>query len=66
VVNVISITEIDINEALALPMNDFEDAVVSVCAKKANADYIVSRDEAFAKAGAIVDVITPKQLIDIL
>ena len=64
VVNVISLTETDCNDALALPMNDFEDAVISVCAKKVDADYIVSRDEAFIKADTEVQVVTPKQLIE--
>ena len=66
VVNVISLTETDCSDALALPMNDFEDAVISVCAKKVNADYIVSRDEKFIKAETEIEVITPKQLIDII
>ena len=66
VVNVIPLTEADCTDALALPMNDFEDAVLSVCAKKVNADYIVSRDEALIKANTEIEVITPKQLIDIL
>ena len=66
VVNVISLTETDCTDALALPMNDFEDAVISVCAKKVKADYIVSRDETFVKAETEIEVITPKQLIDII
>jgi len=66
VVNVISLTETDCSDALALRMNDFEDAVISVCAKKVNADYIVSRDEKFIKAETEIEVITPKQLIDII
>ena len=65
VVNVISLTEADCTDALALPMNDFEDALIYVCAKKVKADYIVSRDEAFIKAVTDIEVITPKQLIDI-
>ncbi|MDR0286766.1 MAG: PIN domain-containing protein [Clostridiales bacterium] len=64
VVNVIPLTENDCSDALELPMNDFEDAVVAVCAKKVKADFIVSRDEKFIKAESSVEVITPKQLID--
>lgn len=31
-------------KALELPMEDYEDALLSVCAKRVNADYIVTRD----------------------
>ena len=66
VVNVISLTESDCANALALPMNDFEDAVISVCAQKVNADYIVSRDERFIKAETAIKVVTPHQLLSII
>ena len=62
VVNVIPLTESDCSDALELPMNDFEDAVVLVCAKKVGADFIVSRDEKFIKSEIGVKVITPTQL----
>ena len=62
-VNVIPLTEIDCLKALGLPMNDFEDAVVAVCAKKIGADCIVTRDEKFIKAKSPIDVITPQELI---
>ncbi|GHV10092.1 DNA-binding protein [Clostridia bacterium] len=62
----IPLTESDCADALDLPMDDFEDAVVSVCAAKANADYIVSRDEAFIKAAAVVKVIKPDELLAII
>jgi predicted nucleic acid-binding protein len=63
VVNVIPLTETDCSDALELPMNDFEDAVVAVCAKKVGADCIVTRDEKFVKAVTAVEVITPQQLL---
>ena len=63
VVNVIPLSETDCTNALALPMDDFEDALIDVCAQKINADYIVSRDEKFLKAGTTVEVITPGQLL---
>ena len=62
--NVIPLTENDCSDALQLPMDDFEDAVIAVCAKKVNADCIVSRDEKFIKAETAVKVLTPKQLVD--
>jgi predicted nucleic acid-binding protein len=64
VVSVIPLTETDCSDALALPMDDFEDAVITVCAKKVNADYIISRDESFIKMKNVIEVITPKQLLD--
>ncbi|MCL1819935.1 MAG: PIN domain-containing protein [Oscillospiraceae bacterium] len=62
-INIIPLTETDCSKALALPMNDFEDAIISVCAEKINADFIVSRDEKFIKAENAVEVITPSQLL---
>jgi len=62
--NVIPLTETDCTDALALPMNDFEDAVIAVCAQKAKVDCIVSRDEKFIKTDTPVKVITPRQLIE--
>ena len=34
----------DIQKAAALPMNDFEDALQSVCATRVKADYIITRN----------------------
>ena len=42
-----SVTHEDCLAAMRLPIADFEDALVSVCAKKDGADYIVTRDEKF-------------------
>lgn len=61
--DVISLTEDDCYKALNLPMPDFEDAVVAICAKKVNVDYIVTRDEKFIKSETGVNVVTPKQLL---
>jgi predicted nucleic acid-binding protein len=63
VVTVVSLTESDCTEALELPMNDFEDAVVAVCAKKIGADCIVSRDVEFINSNTSVEVISPAQLL---
>ena len=32
------------------PMSDYEDAVLAVCAKRAGADYIATRDRKFRNA----------------
>jgi predicted nucleic acid-binding protein len=49
--------------ALENPMNDFEDALVDVCAQKIGADYVVSRDETFINAVTEVEAIKPAQLL---
>ena len=63
---VVPITQEDCLKALALPNEDFEDSLVEVCAKKINADYIVSRDEEFAKIASEAKVIKPDELISII
>lgn len=64
ILDIIGIDPADCTDALSLPMNDFEDAIVAVCARKIGADYIVSRDERFIKAETAVKAITPSQLIE--
>jgi predicted nucleic acid-binding protein len=59
----IAVTREDCIHALESPMADFEDAVIAECAKKIDADYIVSRDEKFAKSVMGVKVVSPKQLL---
>jgi len=61
--DIIPLTEEDCVKALTLPMNDFEDAIIAVCAKKVNADYIVTRDEDFIKAKTGVNVVTSEDLV---
>lgn len=63
-INIVPLTGDDCAEALALPMNDFEDAVIAVCAEKVGADCIVSRDKGFINAGTAVEIVTPKQLTE--
>ena len=53
----------DCMSALDSSMSDFEDALISVCAMKTKADFVVSRDEKFIKAQTEDKVITPKQLL---
>ena len=64
--NVIGVEPIDSITALNSHINDFEDAIVDECAKKINADYIVSRDEKFINAQTKVEVISPNQLLSLL
>ncbi len=52
---------------LALPMKDFEDALIAVCAKREGSDCIVSRDKDFlASSASPVSVITPDALLDLV
>ena len=64
ILDVIGIDPVDCVDALSLPMDDFEDAIIAVCAKKIGADSIVSRDERFIKSETAVKVITPEQLLE--
>ena len=64
ILDVIGIDPVDCVDALSLPMNDFEDAIIAVCAKKIGADSIVSRDESFIKSETAVRIVTPEQLLE--
>jgi len=59
----ITVDKNDINRAISSEVDDFEDALLSVCAKKANAKYIITRNiKDFAKAK--VEVITPEEFLE--
>ena len=60
---VVSITHDDCTSALSSPIADFEDALVAVCAIKANADYIITRDEGFLAENLAVEAISPSEFI---
>ena len=47
--DIVSVTREDCVIALSLAIEDFEDALIVVCAQKAGADYIVTRDRRFLK-----------------
>ena len=64
ILDIIGIEPTDCIDALNLPMKDFEDAMVEVCAKKIKADFIVTRDENFIKSAKLVKVVTPEQLFN--
>ncbi|ADG81769.1 PIN domain-containing protein [Thermincola potens] len=44
IIGVLDVGHKECLKALELPMEDYEDALLSVCAKRVNADYIVTRD----------------------
>jgi len=63
---IISINEEDCINAIELPIDDFEDALVLTCSKKAEADYIVTRDVNFLSVKSNVPVVPPDELMNIL
>lgn len=64
---VIEVTMADCMKALGSPMDDFEDALLSVCADRCGALYIVSRDEGLISSGnCLVNVVRPAELLDLV
>ena len=60
---IISVTHEDCINAMCIPIEDFEDALISACAKKAAIDYIISRDDKFFQDKSPVKVIEPKDFL---
>ena len=60
---VVSVAHEDCINAMSIPIDDFEDALVSVCARKVGADYIISRDDQFLRSNSPVKVIDPKEFL---
>lgn len=60
---IIGVSSEDISEALSQKWPDMEDCLVSVCAKKANADYIITRNTKDFKRSSI-KALTPKELFE--
>jgi len=61
---VVSVGGEDCQKAIDLPMGDFEDALVVVCAEKANLDYIVTNDQGLlAGTGLSVPTIKPADFL---
>jgi predicted nucleic acid-binding protein len=54
-----------VQEALALPMPDFEDAVTSAAARFADCDFIVTRDPRGFR-GSLVRSLTPEAVVPLL
>ena len=61
---VVSVTHEDCVYALTLQIDDFEDALVVACAKKAGVDYIITRDEKFLKNKSPVKIISPVEFLN--
>lgn len=62
---VVSVTGDDVTRALSMRWNDFEDCLVSCCAEKAGADYIVTRNLRDFRASSVA-AISPEQLFELL
>ena len=64
--HIISVNEEDCINAMELPIDDFEDALVIICGKNAAAEYIVTRDEKFLSVESDVPIISSVKLIQII
>ena len=61
---IISVDSIDCHKALDLPLEDFEDALVLICADKIKLDYVLTNDKGFLKiSNPLVPVISPEDLL---
>ena len=63
---VASVTQKDCIDALSFPIDDFEDALLIICAQKAGADYIVTRDEKLLVVDSTIELISPKGFIRLI
>jgi predicted nucleic acid-binding protein len=63
---IVSVSHEDCISAMSIPIEDFEDALVSACAKIAEVDYIISRDDKFLREKSPVKVIEPKEFLKTL
>ena len=64
VFNVYPLSADDIYSACKLGCEDFEDALIAVCANRAGVDYLVSRDVQLMPT--IIEVRTPEQIITMM
>jgi len=66
ILGIISIDGCDCIKALDLPITDYEDALVVVCAKKENIEYIISNDRDFLSVEPkFAHVISPDDFIEL-
>ena len=63
---VLSVNDEDCLNALSLPIDDFEDALIAICGKNARADCIVTRDEKFLKIKSPIPVMSINKLMEML
>ena len=65
VFNIVPLTARECVDALKMSMGDFEDAIIAVSAQNLDVDYIISRDEKFINANTTIEVILPRQIMEI-
>ena len=66
VFSVVSVDGDDCRNAIDLPISDFEDALVVVCAEKADLDYIVTNDQGFLGIAELsIPAISPSEFLRI-
>ncbi len=63
IIDVIEVTKSDILKAMEINISDYEDALLSCCASKIKADYIITRN-AKDFLNSNVNSISPKELLD--
>lgn len=61
--SVVELRETDLLKAAELPFSDYEDAIQSVCASRARADYIVTRNKKDF-VNSPVSAVTPDELLN--
>ncbi|MDR0974646.1 MAG: PIN domain-containing protein, partial [Ruminococcus sp.] len=61
--SIIPLNADDCLSAVSMGMTDFEDAIITVCAKKVGIDYIISRDKNFLNSQTIIKIITPTDFL---
>ena len=67
ILGIIAVDGNDCTEALVLPITDYEDALVTMCAQKEDVDYIISSDKDFLRVNfQPVRVITADDFLKIL
>jgi predicted nucleic acid-binding protein len=52
----------DCKNAMALPIQDFEDALIIQCGVKYNVDYVITRDEELQENG-VIKAISPEEFL---
>jgi len=67
ILTIITVSGDDCNNALNLPIPDFEDALVTVCASKEDINYIVSNDKEFLQANQqLTNIVSSKELLELI
>jgi len=64
--SIIDVLGVDCHKALDFPLDDYEDALLSVCGNKADINYIITRDSEFldkTKSKFSISVISPADFL---